>query len=168
MDAIKTIDAGNGVTVKIYQDDSSMSPREWDNLGTMVCFHRDYNLGDTGHGFTPDTLRDKLKEPGIIWSSLYLYDHSGISISCGAPSLVKDSNHYPFDPGGWDTSLIGAIFCDTETIKREYGDAPDAQERVLNCLRGEVKVYNQYLTGDVYGYMIEDAAGKHLDSCWGF
>jgi hypothetical protein len=168
MDAIKTIDAGNGVRVHIYQDENPMTPREWDNLGTMVCFHPRYKLGDTGHGFTPDTLQDKLKEPGLVWLSLYLYDHSGISISSGPPSLRKDPNHYPMDPGGWDTSLIGAIFADAETIKREYGDAPDAGERALACLRGEVETYNQYLTGDVYGYVIEDAAGKHLDSCWGF
>ncbi|MFA5186660.1 MAG: hypothetical protein WC551_09310 [Patescibacteria group bacterium] len=187
MDAIKTIDAGNGVRVLLYQDQDPQSPREWDNLGTMVCFHRGYDLGDTGHGFTPETLRDKLAEPGMVWLSLYLYDHSGISISCGAPSLVKDNSHYWFDVGGWDTSLIGAIFVDAETIKREMARPgklrPDGvnheiheikhitkhdRERALNCLREEVETYNQFLTGDVYGYVIEDAAGNNLDSCWGF
>ncbi len=187
MEPIKTIDAGNGVTVKIYQDEDPDSPREWDNLGTMVCFHRDHTLGDEKHGFTPDTLQDKLKEPGLVWLSLYLYDHSGISISCGGPSLRKDNNHYPMDPGGWDTSLIGAIFVDAETIKEEMARPlrlrkgqinPDlapikhitrrVRERVLACLRGEVETYNQYLTGDVYGYVIEDVVGKHLDGCWGY
>lgn len=168
MEPIKTIDAGHGITVKIYPDGTPESPREWDNLGTMACFHPRYTLGDRDHGFTPDTLREKLGEPGVIWLSLYLYDHSGISISCGGPSLVRDRNHYPFDPGGWDTSLIGAIFVDRERIKREYGDDPDAWERALARLRGEVETYNQFLTGDMYGYVIEDAAGKHLDSCWGF
>ncbi len=32
--------------LKIYQDDNTDSPRSWDNLGTMICFHRRYNLGD--------------------------------------------------------------------------------------------------------------------------
>ncbi len=168
MEPIKTIDAGNGVTVKIYQDEDPVSPREWDNLGTMVCFHPHHNLGDEKHGFTPGTLAEKVKEPGLVWLSLYLYDHSGISISAGPPSLRKDNNHFPFDSGGWDTSLIGAIFADAETIKKEFGDAPDAGERALACLRGEVETYNQFLTGDVYGFVIEDAAGEHLDSCWGF
>ena len=30
----------------IKQDDSNFSPREWDNLCTMVCWHSRYNLGD--------------------------------------------------------------------------------------------------------------------------
>ena len=32
----------------------------------------------------------------------------------------------------------------------------------------EVKTYDQYLTGDVWGYIIEDDSGEVLDSCWGF
>jgi hypothetical protein len=168
MEPIKTIETGNGIRALIYPDDNPESPREWDNLGTMVCFHPRYNLGDEKHGFTPETLAEKLQEPGLVWLSLYLYDHSGISISCGEPSLLKDDSHYFFDPGGWDTSLIGAIFVDAETIKREYGDAPDAALRVLDCLRSEVNVYDMYLRGDVNGYVIEDAAGNVLDSCWEF
>lgn len=35
-------------------------------------------------------------------------------------------------------------------------------------LKSEVETYDQYLTGDVYGYVIEDKEGEELDSCWGF
>ena len=35
-----------GYTIKIEQDDIGGDCREWDNTGTMVCRHRDYNLGD--------------------------------------------------------------------------------------------------------------------------
>ena len=34
------------VRLSIYLDESPESPREWDNLGTMVCAHRRYSLGD--------------------------------------------------------------------------------------------------------------------------
>ena len=33
-------------TIKIYRDEDPVNPRKWDNLGTMVCWHRNYNLGD--------------------------------------------------------------------------------------------------------------------------
>jgi hypothetical protein len=170
MEPIKTTDAGNGVTVAIYPDDSPESPREWSNLGTMICFHPDYNLGDENHGFTRETLIEKLREPRLVWLSLYLYDHSGISIRAGVPSLVKDNNFFPFDPGGWDTSLIGAIFVEREKVEDELTIPPGLSEAayIEQILRGEVETYNQYLTGDVYGYVIEDAAGNNLDSCWGF
>ena len=32
--------------IKIETDDDPQDPREWDNLGTMVCFHSRYTLGD--------------------------------------------------------------------------------------------------------------------------
>jgi len=37
---------GNKV-LTIEQDEYSESPREWDNLGIMVCKHKNYNLGDS-------------------------------------------------------------------------------------------------------------------------
>ena len=36
----------NGKTVKLFHDDDPNSPREWDNLGHMICWHRRMNLGD--------------------------------------------------------------------------------------------------------------------------
>jgi len=39
--------------LKIWYDDCAENPRERDNLGTMVCWHRRYNLGD------PHNYRDK-------------------------------------------------------------------------------------------------------------
>jgi len=33
-------------TVKIVEDDDAESSREWDNVGTMACWHRRYTLGD--------------------------------------------------------------------------------------------------------------------------
>lgn len=38
----------HGITVEIrYEEDSSIcNPREWSNIGTMFCYHRDYRLGD--------------------------------------------------------------------------------------------------------------------------
>ena len=41
-------------------------------------------------------------------------------------------------------------------------------ERAEKCLRSEVETYDDYLTGQVYGYIIEDENGEQLDSCWGF
>lgn len=29
-------------------------------------------------------------------------------------------------------------------------------------------MHNQYLLGDVWGFVVEDKDGEHLDSCWGF
>jgi len=42
------------------------------------------------------------------------------------------------------------------------------REKAEACLCAEVKLYDRYLTGDVYGYIIEDDDGNRIDSCWGF
>lgn len=57
---------------------------------------------------------------------------------------------------------------------KEYGGKIVTQklkERVTEYLKGEVETYDQYLTGDVYGYKVfkvENGEEEELDSCWGF
>lgn len=53
MHAIET-EEYRGLTIKIYPDDDPMSPRECDNLGTMACWHRRYNLGDVQPSCDPE------------------------------------------------------------------------------------------------------------------
>ena len=43
---IETIACANGNTIKVFIDDDPQSPRDWDNAGTMLCFHGRHNLGD--------------------------------------------------------------------------------------------------------------------------
>jgi len=45
MDTWEEIQSGHS-TIKIFRDEHVDSPREWDNLGTMVCWHKSYLLGD--------------------------------------------------------------------------------------------------------------------------
>ncbi|OPX89466.1 MAG: hypothetical protein A4E53_01543 [Pelotomaculum sp. PtaB.Bin104] len=54
----------DGKVLKIFHDDcNAESPRDWDNLGTMICFHRRYNLGDPhDHGDKDEFLFALLEE----------------------------------------------------------------------------------------------------------
>jgi hypothetical protein len=42
------------------------------------------------------------------------------------------------------------------------------RERATKYLEGEVQTYNDYLTGNVCGFIVGDEEGENLDSCWGF
>ena len=153
--------------LEIEQDSSPDSPRTWDNLGTMVCFHKRYDLGDkTDYRSDDYDSWDELKQ-GIIENEgevfmlpLYLYDHSGITISTR-----------PFNCP-WDSGQVGVIFVSKYKVKKEGID----ESKVLDYLKGEVETYDQYLTGDVWGYRIyeiETCSLGHehktlVDSCWGF
>ncbi len=156
-----------GHKIKVYQDSDPLNPRkEFDNLGTMVCFHGRYDLGDE-HSFENDgDLYKQIqeREGDFIHLPLYLYDHSGITMSTGPFSCP------------WDSGMVGIIFITKQKIREEYSVkriSANLLERVKTYLQGEVETYDDYLTGNVHGYVIEDPddSKEHdgiQDSCWGF
>lgn len=94
--------------------------------------------------------------PGFIILPLYLYDHSGITMSTSSFSCP------------WDSGQVGWIYATAEMIGKEYGKADkQARDKALTVLEGEVQCYDQYLTGECYGYECYEN-GAHVDSCWGF
>ncbi|MBI9082707.1 MAG: hypothetical protein JEZ11_03860 [Desulfobacterales bacterium] len=51
-----------GFEIQIEPDEISLNPRkEFDNAGTMVCFHGQYDLGDS-HSFSADNIKAELAE----------------------------------------------------------------------------------------------------------
>lgn len=152
----------HGLIIKIYIDENAANPRtEEDNMGTMICFHRRLKLGDT-HKLTVKEAKNLVKRKDVISLPLYLYDHGGLSISTG--SFIGRAHH-----AEWDSGEIGFIYITKETIRKEYGSAGQKNiDRAIEYLKNEVKIYNDYLAGNVYGYVIENKDGEHIDSCWGY
>ena len=159
-----------GHTINIYPDEDAPNPRkEFDHLGTMVCFHRRYNLGDRHEFRDPDEFRDFLKEEKPICLPLYLYDHRGITIS------TRSEKFRACDPHGWDWGMLGYIYVTKEEVRKEYNVKRVSRkvlDKVTKLLQSEVEEYDHYLTGNVYGYEItkdgKPQAGEVIDSCWGF
>lgn len=163
--AIKTYQV-QGYTIEIDTDEEPENPRSWDNLGVMVCFHRRHSLGDkhsydsSDFGSWAELEAEIVKNEDVaVMLPLYLYDHSGITMSTR-----------PFgDP--WDSGQVGVIFITRAQVINEYGWQRLNKTRLAKLaeyLTAEVKEYDQFLTGDVYGYTITDSSGDHVDSCWGF
>lgn len=164
-----------GLSIKIYPDISPDSPRDWDNLGIMLCAHRRYNLGDKdtlinlSNYSSWDEIEKAVEEEygKSIILPLYLYDHSGITISTKPFSCP------------WDSGRVGLIFAPYSKIRSEYSCkriSAKIRDKAMKVLEGEVATYDQYVRGEVYGYVVEsnnrsiqsiiddDVAG----SCWGF
>jgi hypothetical protein len=158
----------------------------------MVCWHPDYYLGDEqirnmdGRGAVKDAhehsgrfrsigmlaryCRIALDAPVVI--PLYLYDHSGISMSAGAGLVMGETPSGGYDefgsPRGWDTTLVGVIYTTPERIRelcgepRREGDRfycpPDwkgtCEAWIESQLKIEVALYDSYLRGEVYGYRV--------------
>lgn len=156
--------------LRVEQDDCPESPREWDNLCTMVCWHRRYSLGDKHNYDGVDELFERLcyevlhKDDdeiyGMRWQDMLMmldesnlilikpinmYDHSGITIST--------SNRYPYNDR-WDAGVVGFIYVTKKRIFDECGDITEEnwKDRANQYLEGEIETYDQYLRGDVYGF----------------
>jgi len=60
----------------------------------------------------------------------------------------------------WDVSQLGAVLIS----KKEARSRKKAKELV----QALIETWNQYLSGDIWGYIIEDKNGEVVGSCWGF
>lgn len=164
--AITTTD-GRKLRLVIEQDQFSDDPRSWDNLGTMLCCHRDYQLGDCNsnreteeqlaeicrkYGKSDEEIDEMtfgeeirfiLDQPDICGLPLWLYDHSGISISTGR----RDA---------WDSSFIGLIFVEKDFYLAQtcLKDEIDWKEAATKTLKGEIATYNDFLEGNVYQWTL--------------
>ena len=145
--------------IQVFIDEDPPNPRkEFDNFGHMICFHRRYDLGDK-HNLSVEEAKELSKRKDVISLPLFLYDHSGITMKTSPFSCP------------WDSGQVGFIYVTKEEIRKEFGVklvTQKTKERVVSILRSEVEEYDQYLTGNVYGYTIVDPYGEEKYSCWGF
>lgn len=85
---------------------------------------------------------------------LYLYDHSGITISHGAFSCP------------WDSGQVGWHYITWKALEDNWPDK--SLESARRCLEAELEEYDNYLRGNVYCFVIEDENGDVVDSCGGY
>lgn len=92
-----------------------------------------------------------VRDDVAIIMPLYLYDHSGITMSHSSFSCP------------WDSGQVGWHYMTKDVLDSEFGGD---KERGYACLKAELQEYDNYLQGNVWGYTIE---GPGIDdSCWRF
>lgn len=160
---VKTINITPTLRVRIEYDTDAESPAEWDNVGQIT-----YRAGARNVLGTEAINTDRFEEIGLgiqngtlIGLPVYAYVHSGSTIAT-TPFNCK-----------WDSGRSGWVYCTREKAIAEFGKklcTAAVKERTMKCLRGEVGTFNQYLAGEVYGYVLERAVlggWEEIDSCWG-
>lgn len=164
---MKNIIENEKYKLEIFDDLNPCSPREFDNLGTMVCFHRRYNLGDETELKSSDfssweELENYLykEEDALIAIPVFMYDHSGLWINTTGFSCP------------WDSGQVGYIYISKEKVRREYSCkriSKKLKEMIREMLCSEVDLYNDYLSGNVYGFTLTDKENaEEIDSSCGF
>lgn len=162
VDVVESKD-GSARCYVLYDRDPPNPRVDFDEAAHMICWHRRYNLGDE-HKFSDpedfdETSKDWESDDRIaVILSLYLYDHSGITMSCSPFSCP------------WDSGQVGYIYLTRGDMMREWGYkrlTAARRTKLESYLKGEVETYDQYLTGDVYGYVVVGGPNDG-DSCWGY
>lgn len=170
--------------VTIEQDNSSKSPREWDNLGTFYTWETGYYSPDK-HEYTSgleflesilgeivykihekynntmdfmNEITERMDKKGYIFYPVSKYEHGLVRYNLGCSS-------------GWDSATIGVIFADKKEIYKEFNTkriTEKIRKKVFETFKSELEIYTKYANGEVYGYIIEDFSGEYIDSCFGF
>lgn len=164
--AITTTD-GRKLRLVIEQDRFPEDPRSWDNLGTMLCCHREYHLGDCNtnretelqlaeicrkYGKSDEEIDEMtfveevqfiLDQDDICGLPLWLYDHSGISISTRRQC-------------SWDSSFVGLIFVEKDFYLAQMclKDEEGWKEKAKETLKSEIEIYSDFLEGNVYQWTL--------------
>lgn len=155
----------DGITVKLHWDQSPENPRgNGDFPAVMVCWHSRYQLGDKKALWAepwndPQEFFAWAKKSRAVVLPLYLYDHSGLSMSTGSFSCP------------WDSGQVGFIYWDTVQADKCCGKSwrQWTRARREKDMRAQVEEYDMYLRGEVYGYTLHDSDENELeDSGWGF
>lgn len=149
-----------GCTISIAQDENPQSPNEWGNEELfLVGYHRDFTVkrdkiitksdavdivnceGDNSH------ITDK-----YYCFGLEAYIHSGVVLALSQEGSFPDRQ--------WDVSQLGLVL----VSKLEFNTKEKARKAALSL----IEEWNDYLSGNVWGFMVRDKNSKLLDSCWGF
>lgn len=157
--------------VEICADDSAENPRdEMDTVGTMWCWHRHYQLGSRKESREKavdpkdhsgwHALRKEIekREKPVVILPVYMYEHSGVTLSTEGFSCP------------WDSGQVGFIFATREAVLEAFVTkriTKEIRERVESRLKAEIKTYSAYVNGDVYGFRVLEG-DEEIDSCWGF
>lgn len=175
-DVDETIVTGYRLRVRNEGDNPGDSPRDDEsNLGTLVLKHGRYDLpfeGDLAgridealqnYGFRTVERWLRVCHGATVVLPVRGYDHGQFRLE------AAERPSYPFNDV-WDSGLAGLIY-DTPQGREECGTPA---ELIAEVLAAEVKVYDQWANGEVYGYVVEQHEGNGgddweiVDSCGGY
>jgi len=163
---MKNIKLKSGKVLKVIQDDMAESPRSWDNLSKMIFFGKHSHLGDS-HNFKSNDYEgfEEMKSAIVkeldaaVIVPIYGYSHGSLTISTKPFSCQ------------WDSGQLGFAVVTKEDIRKNYSIKRVTKkyvEKAEKHIEGEVETLEQFISNEIYGFILEDENEEEIDSCWGF
>lgn len=155
-------------------DECAESPREWDNVATIMSNmskNSDWDISDEGWRMNTEEFAEFLHKKldkkcpeikglkdidhivncenaknCIVCKPIYMYQHDGQTISLS-----------PFGCR-WDSGHCGYIFIFKDKILKEFPDASDNnwRDKAEEVIQSEINIYDNYIRKEVYGYCLEE------------
>ena len=163
-----------GHTITIGQDCDNESPRDWGHGSTILYGHNHYTIGEVSISEWEGEFYDRYDREPASWKDwamfvrehrdaicikpVYMYDHSGITISTGPFSCP------------WDSGQVGIIYTTQAIIDKNWAHCKTqpTMEDIDRGLESEIDVYDQYLRGEIYYYSIDgDLCNDSLGGMYG-
>ena len=192
-DTIETIEY-RGFDINIKIDEDALDPtKEFDMEGTIISWSH-YKNFSWGHKYfynSAEALYELLMENNYLeqMEEDYNYNYTenhfvdeyceqlkhriialdivGFITTQGSHIYTREAR-FNFN----DEHQIGLIYVPIGDWKtKNWNPKVEEKDRILRCMEADVKIYNAYLNGEVYGYQIEPKDNNRLgcdDSCWGF
>lgn len=156
----------SGRFFKLFYDEHSESPRLDDNVATILTWERDYDSPDENndtfeefaekHGvdvskkWDLDSVMEAMRKEGYYVVPVYALHH-GVS---------HYSTHDFHDQ--WDSGVVGIAFC-----KKQEG-LPDNNDYLRMIIDREVKMYDAWANGEIYGIALLSQDETVLDESTGY
>ena len=151
----------SGHFFKLFYDEYSDSPRLDDNVATILTWERNYSSPDENndtfeefaekHGvdvskeWDLDSVMDAMREEGYYVVPVYALHHG-----------VSHYSIYDFHDQ-WDSGVVGVAFC-----KKQKG-LPDNDDYLRKIIDREVKTYDAWVNGEIYGIVRLDKTEDVID-----
>ncbi len=129
-----------------------------------------------------DAIEAKAKELGaVLWRKVGMIDHSGVSYYLGGGPAVGDAC---CGPGRRPDGLAGVMFVTHDVINTRWGSlpgcypvapgdpgwetSPNNEAFLVECMRGDLQAYDDWASGNAYGFTVTDTNGDEIETCGGF
>ena len=151
----------HGQFFKFFYDDNTDSPRNDTTFATVLTQERYYETQDNDR----DTLEEFAEKHGVDTSKKWDLDSimeamrkEGYYV-VPVYALHHGVSHYSIDDfnDSWDSGVVGVAFC-----KKQEG-LPDNDNYLRRIIDREVKTYDAWVSGEIYGVMRLDKTEDIVD-----
>lgn len=166
MDNLIKTEEYKGYTIELRWDTDPDNPRDWECPDVIYCARRDFKCDKRNINEICDEYTNRLSKEFLennVWLWIDYYEHGGIALSTRIPGNKRRAD--------WDCGVFGVIAISKDDIKKETGHkivTKSDREQYMKMLDCRVEEYDNYVNGDVYGYVVKDEDDNEIDSCWGY